>query len=597
MKCYKCGAEVSAGAKFCSRCGCPQGFSTELLQNAVQGSQEAIAELYNRTYNSVYQSVRMLVKDEDIALDIVQDAYIRGFQHLEQLDEPNHFRAWMKRIGINTAKNYLKKKKPMLFSEMEYSEEEDRPELQFVDERQENLPEVFIDRKETTRLINEILDELSEEQRLVVTLYFYEEMNAREIADDLGISEDTVRSRLRYAKKKIETKVLEIEKRDGIRLHSLAPIPFLLLLFRSQKVYAAAMPPNTAVLHEVQKVTVKAVNTAVKTAGTAAEATVKTAAGTAAEATAKTAAGTAAEATAKTAATKAAAGVAAKGIGMKVAAGIIITAVTAGGITGVAYTMKQNTSLEANREAEEEEREEIHEEEASVEAESREVIDEKETEKEEASETDEADKVYSADLAKVMEKYGTENLKVNIDIENVVTSEDETYFEIPAQIIVTTLWESNPLEGKSPGDIIDIPLSELTGAEAKYTVYEGDYGYQREDGQWQISGEWETAVNVFGTEVYNGTLRIYNSDASEVYIYDEPGYHAQELTEVRAKNLVSGVTGAYAHLGIEEGYGTGDSSYIEGWGYLPEAMTDLGGYIVSLDENGYIISITQQWYS
>lgn len=135
MKCYKCGAEVDSESKFCSMCGSSQGFSEKLLADAQQGKQ---------------------------------DAYIRGFQHLEQLDEPNHFRAWIKRIGINTAKNYLKKKQPILFSEMESSEDDDSPELQFVDERQENLPEVSIDKKETTRLIHEILNDLSEEQRIVV---------------------------------------------------------------------------------------------------------------------------------------------------------------------------------------------------------------------------------------------------------------------------------------------------------------------------------------------------------------------------------------------------------------------------------------------
>lgn len=82
MKCYKCGAEVDSESKFCSMCGSSQGFSEKLLADAQQGKQ---------------------------------DAYIRGFQHLEQLDEPNHFRAWIKRIGINTAKNYLKKKQPILF--------------------------------------------------------------------------------------------------------------------------------------------------------------------------------------------------------------------------------------------------------------------------------------------------------------------------------------------------------------------------------------------------------------------------------------------------------------------------------------------------
>lgn len=101
MKCYRCGAEIGAGVKFCVMCGSPQGFIQELITAAAQGNQSAITELYNRTYNNVYQSVRMLVKDEDMALDIVQDTYIRGFQYLGQLEDPNSFRPWIKRIGIN----------------------------------------------------------------------------------------------------------------------------------------------------------------------------------------------------------------------------------------------------------------------------------------------------------------------------------------------------------------------------------------------------------------------------------------------------------------------------------------------------------------
>lgn len=115
MKCFKCGAELEADARFCTRCGSPQGFSRELIDAAARGEQGAITELYNRTYNNVYQSVRMMIKDEDTVLDIVQDAYIQGFKYLNQLSDPNHYRAWMKRIGINTAKNYLKKKSRCFF--------------------------------------------------------------------------------------------------------------------------------------------------------------------------------------------------------------------------------------------------------------------------------------------------------------------------------------------------------------------------------------------------------------------------------------------------------------------------------------------------
>lgn len=328
MKCSRCGAEVKAEAKFCPMCGNSMefSFSKAIIDAAAQGNEKAITELYNRTYNSVYQSVRMMIKDEDAALDIVQDAYIRGFQHLNQLHEPGNYRAWMKRIAMNTAQNYLRKKQPILFSEMEGAEDEERPEVQFVDERQENLPEVAIERQETARLINEILDTLSDEQRLVITMYYYEEMNAREIADELGVNENTIRSRLNYGKKKIEEKVLEIEKRDGIRLHSIAPITFLLLLFRSGKRYTAL--PDMAVLRNIHIAVETAAAVGTGTAATSGAGTVAT-----------SGAGTAA-----TFGAKAAVGSAVKGIGIKIATGITVTAIAAGG--GTAYAVHRYQELE-----------------------------------------------------------------------------------------------------------------------------------------------------------------------------------------------------------------------------------------------------------
>lgn len=188
-----------------------------------------------------------------------------------------------------------------------------------------------MDRQETTRLMNEILGTLSEEQRMVITLYYYEEMNAREIGETLGLSENTIRSRLNYGKKKIEAKVLEIEKRDGIRLHSLAPVPFLLLLFRSHKTYASVLP-NRAVLQGITEATVNPIAYGSQVLERTLTDT-RTAAG------ARTGVSTGTGAGAKTAAgvgMKTAAGTAAKGISTKVIAGLVAVAVAAGG-GGAAY--------------------------------------------------------------------------------------------------------------------------------------------------------------------------------------------------------------------------------------------------------------------
>ena len=205
----------------------------ELVQLAQASDENAIAELYEQTYASVYQSVRAVIKDEDEALDIVQDSYIKGFQSLDKLADPQKYQAWMKTIAANQARDFLRKKRPALFSER-IDQDGEEIDLRRQDDCLEHMPEEVIDRQETTRLINDILATLKAEQRLVVVMYYYEEMSVREIAEKLGISENTVKSRLKYARDKIEVEVRKLEKK-GTKLYSLAPMPFFTWLLQEAK--------------------------------------------------------------------------------------------------------------------------------------------------------------------------------------------------------------------------------------------------------------------------------------------------------------------------------------------------------------------------
>ncbi len=217
----------------------------DLINKAAAGDQGAITCLYEQTYSSVYKTVRAMIRDEDAVLDILQDSYIKGFQSLQQLDSPDSFPAWMKRIAVNKAKDYMKKNKPLLFTELENPEGE-LPE--FRDECPEHMPEVVLDRQETVRLMREILDSLSEDQRLVIGMYYYQQMSVKEIAAMLDCPENTVKSRLNYGRKKVETKVRDLEKK-GVKLYSLAPLAFLLWLFRLDA--EAAVEPSQRVLQGI----------------------------------------------------------------------------------------------------------------------------------------------------------------------------------------------------------------------------------------------------------------------------------------------------------------------------------------------------------
>ena len=158
MKCFQCKKIIQEDSKFCPFCGEEQGFSEELLEQAKKGDPDAVSVLYIRTYDSVYTTLKILIRDEETVLDLLQDAYLKGIQNLGQLREADKFRPWIKRIARNLAVDYLRKKKAVLFYQME--EEMDGP-IDFEDYRAASLPDEMIDQRETARLMREILDGLN----------------------------------------------------------------------------------------------------------------------------------------------------------------------------------------------------------------------------------------------------------------------------------------------------------------------------------------------------------------------------------------------------------------------------------------------------
>lgn len=253
MYCNSCGKQIADDTVLCPYCGMSAGQGdvlAELVAAARTGDQGAISALYEKTYSKVYYTVKSMIKDEDAVFDIVQDTYMKAFDHLDSFQGDTKFLPWVRQIAANAARDWLKKKRPMLFTELGSGEEQDTPvEELFADERSENLPDQVIDQKETKRLIREILEELPEDQRAAIGMFYYEEMSVKEIAAAMGVSESAVKSRLMYGRNKIEKKVLELEK-QGTKLYSLSPLPFLLLLFRNQAAYAAEAPDGR-ILHAI----------------------------------------------------------------------------------------------------------------------------------------------------------------------------------------------------------------------------------------------------------------------------------------------------------------------------------------------------------
>ena len=274
MSCSYCGKQIRTGSKFCLSCGKEtlmqqsENKLSEFVKKAKTGDQDAIASIYEKTYTQVFYTVKSMIKDEDAVFDILQDAYMKAFAHLDSFEGDDKFLPWVKQIAANTARDWLKKKKPMLFSELNTDEDRDIAfEEQIEDDRDENIPEKVIDQQETVRLLTEIIEGLPEDQRAAIGMFYYQDMSVKQIAETMGASESAVKSRLKYGRDKIEAKVIELEK-NGTKLYGVAPLPFLLLLINSLKNYTAELSPDMNILKTIlENVVQPSINAAtVKTA-------------------------------------------------------------------------------------------------------------------------------------------------------------------------------------------------------------------------------------------------------------------------------------------------------------------------------------------
>ena len=203
----------------------------ELVLRAQAGDREAFSELYTRSAGAVYRSLRAMLRDEELAWDVHQNSYLLAWQKLGTLQSPEAFLPWLRKIAVREAIRELNREQPLRFTELA---DEDGAEPPLPETRPGFQPEPELDRREAARLVREILDSLPPKQRLIVSMYYYEEYSVREIAEALQVSQGTVKTQLHLGRGKVEARVKALEQ-QGVRLWGLSPMAFLTALLRRQE--------------------------------------------------------------------------------------------------------------------------------------------------------------------------------------------------------------------------------------------------------------------------------------------------------------------------------------------------------------------------
>ncbi len=196
-----------------------------------QGDASAWTTIYQSSDKYIYKIIHDIVKDHHTTEDLMQETYLRIYNNIASLQEPKAFYAWAGRIATHLTLRHLQKyRKETLIT----ADEEGNTDYIFDKAAEDDeliIPESVIMDQEKRRLIAEILDNLSAEQKIAVQFYYFEEMSVGEIAEQMGCAEGTVKSRLNYARKSIKAAVEDLAQTHGTKLYSLAALPIISIVF------------------------------------------------------------------------------------------------------------------------------------------------------------------------------------------------------------------------------------------------------------------------------------------------------------------------------------------------------------------------------
>lgn len=186
-----------------------------LVDHAKSGDMQSFEELVSRYRDRVYARAFSIMRNEDLAIDLSQNAWIKAWQRLEQFHGDASFVTWLNRIITNLCLDELRRQKRLKTDSIEEIQEdtgpvENRMEIQDFD------PIAKLNQQELRERIDDAMDKLSVNHRTVLLLYEYEQLEYKQIADQMDTTIGTVMSRLFYARKKMASLLGEALKKDGL---------------------------------------------------------------------------------------------------------------------------------------------------------------------------------------------------------------------------------------------------------------------------------------------------------------------------------------------------------------------------------------------
>jgi RNA polymerase sigma-70 factor (ECF subfamily) len=181
----------------------------ELVGQSLAGRPAAYEELVRRWSARILAVCHAKVGRSGAAEDLAQETLLRGYRSLSSLQDPDKFGAWLYGIALRACKDWLKAKERSQVTFSDLSADRD-PDGLLCSQPQSDEPE--LDRADERRQLIAQVDALPEDYRVVLNLFYYQELQYRDIAQMLGVSAATVNARLTKARAMLRERLSGCER-------------------------------------------------------------------------------------------------------------------------------------------------------------------------------------------------------------------------------------------------------------------------------------------------------------------------------------------------------------------------------------------------
>jgi RNA polymerase sigma-70 factor (ECF subfamily) len=194
----------------------------DLVEAARRGDRNAFRTLFERYHRRAYALAFGVLRHQDDALDVVQDAFIKAHKYLDKFEGNSSFYTWLYRIVMNLAIDHLRKHRRVRPVELDETRIEEGDDSLLPKILGGNPGRALMD-KEIRARIDQALDELSENHRAVLVMRELEGLSYEDMAQAVGCSKGTIMSRLFHARKNMQKRLADlIDERSEIASDDLA---------------------------------------------------------------------------------------------------------------------------------------------------------------------------------------------------------------------------------------------------------------------------------------------------------------------------------------------------------------------------------------